>query len=149
GAVRGDLLLDPGALLAAGDAVPGGLRPGRGADAAGGRPAGGRGAADPAVRLGHRGHLVAAVAAGHRLAVRRLSDRAPRRGPDRGAPAVRGGAARREGPADAAVPPVEQLPGAAVPGDRGGRGAARALILVTYGSGSESRAAYGAGSCLS
>ena len=54
GALRGDLLLDPAALLAAGDAVPRRLRAGRGADAAGRGHPGRGGPADRRLQPGSR-----------------------------------------------------------------------------------------------
>ena len=52
GAVRGGVLLDAAALLGAGDPLPRRLRPGRRADAAGGRLAGAGGPPDRGVLLG-------------------------------------------------------------------------------------------------
>ncbi len=67
-ALRGHLLLDAPALLAAVDAVPRRLRGGRGADAAGRRGQRHGGPADRGLQLGDGGHLAAAVAGGrHRL----------------------------------------------------------------------------------
>ncbi|CAA9253577.1 MAG: Heme O synthase, protoheme IX farnesyltransferase COX10-CtaB, partial [uncultured Corynebacteriales bacterium] len=118
GDVRHRLLLDPAALLGAGDEVQGRLRPGRRADAPGGGQPADRGQADRRLHLAHRGHLPAAVAAGHlvdlrhgRGAVRGL---VPRRRP----PVAGPGPPRRAGAGAAAVPPVQLLPRGAVRGAR-------------------------------
>ena len=77
GAVRDRLLLDAAAHLGAGHPLPGGLRRGPGADAAGGPLRAGGGPADHGLRGAHRGLLAAALAGGrHRLAL-------PGRGPGR------------------------------------------------------------------
>ncbi len=71
------LLLDAAAHLGAGPALPRGLRGGRRADAAGGRPGRGGGPPDRRLQLGDGGDLAAAVAGGrHRLGL--PADRRPR-----------------------------------------------------------------------
>ena len=80
GAVPRRLLLDPAALLGAGDALPRGLRRRRGADAARGGARARRRPADPGLRRRHGGDVAGAVAGrahGPGLPVHRAGPRSP------------------------------------------------------------------------
>src|SRR5262249_49239857 len=123
GAVLRHLLLDPAALLGAGDEVPRRLRGGGRADAPGGRARRCGGAEDRVLLLRDgRGH--AGPGPVRRLAVRVLRGRSRRLVPGRGAPAAGAGRRRRRPGPHAAVPPVDRVSDIAVHGGRRDRAAA-------------------------